>query len=364
MPPMIGLYATACFLAAASALYLYQGITVEAAAMLLSLAAADIFRHRFCDQPLTVTAEALLIFAAALYQPAFWLLLPVALAAASAHGLAWPALAAGGLALLFVNAPWQPFLGLLVISAVVIGSLWRERLRMARSYEALYDEERRTRYELEGTKNRLMQSIQEQVKLAEAQERGRIARDIHDHVGHGLAGVLLQLQAADKLMDRDEAKAKDMLRNSVERLSQSVSLMRETVHNLRPKTKLGIEYLREIVDTFQFCPTELRTHGDVGRIPGHILEMAGAVIKEALTNASKYSRADTVLVQIDVYDSFVRVMVEDDGVGVSGPVQEGMGLSGIRERVQNMGGSVSLRSQPGFMILCILPLSNESGVLT
>lgn len=360
---MTMLFGAACFAATAYALIHSQTLEPVSVVVILALVALETVRHRFLPVWPLVLAQGVVAVGGGFVNPHLLLLIPVVLQGAAALG-AW-LLVVGVLtaAAPLVAVSDRPLFVVAAAGGIAMGALWRQWEQGRQAAEAQYDNERRLRYELEGTKNRLLQSLHEQVQLAEAHERSRIARDIHDHVGHGMAGVLMQLQAAKKLLGRDRQRAEVMLEDSIQRLAESLTVMRETVHNLRPKAKLGAEYLKSIVESFQFSAIHWHSTGDLSQVPGQLLEIIGVVMKEALTNASRHSQAANVTVQVDVYDSFVRLLIEDDGVGVEGSLQEGMGLTGIRERVQNLGGSVSLRSHPGFMIVCILPLGQQGQAL-
>lgn len=240
-------------------------------------------------------------------------------------------------------------------------------LRHAAEKEAVYtnrlDEERGLRYELEVSKTRLLQASRDIAHLTEVRERNRIAREIHDNLGHSIVGILIQLQAAQKLLGRDDRKAGDILAKSINALSEALTLLRHTVHNLKPQETLGVEYIESIIANFCFCPVALQLHGDFGLLSANHLEMAGAITKEALTNAAKYSQATRIEIALDSNEKYLRLSIRDNGVGCA-KLQEGLGISGMRERVRNLGGIISLSSQDGFLIVCILPLEQGGGVLS
>ncbi|MHB8061373.1 MAG: histidine kinase [Ruminiclostridium sp.] len=120
------------------------------------------------------------------------------------------------------------------------------------------DGERSLRYELEKVRAKLLASAKETAHLTEVSERNRIACDIHDNLGHSISGILIQLQAAYKIYDLDGEKSKAILKKSIDRLSDSVTLIRDTVHNIKPKENLGIEYINTIVKDFSFCTIDLK----------------------------------------------------------------------------------------------------------
>lgn len=219
--------------------------------------------------------------------------------------------------------------------------------------EAL-DNERKLRYELERFKARLLKSTKETAYLAEVKERNRIAREIHDNIGHKITGILIQLQAAVKIFDKDSEKTKLIILTCIKALSDTVNLIRDTVHNIKPEEKLGVEYIKDIIEDFRFCPVKFKFTGDFGRLSANKLEIIATNIKEALTNAAKYSKASEVSIAIDINQKYMRLYIKDNGVG-STKIKEGLGLSGMRERVQNIGGTLAVSGENGFMIVCIIP---------
>gem|GEM_PF-344154 len=228
------------------------------------------------------------------------------------------------------------------------------------NYKNKFDEERRLRYELERTKSKLLNSSKDIAHLTEVSERNRIAREIHDNVGHGIAGILIQLQAANKLFDRDKKKSQEILTKCIENLSDALTLLRNTVHNIKPKETLGVEYLKSVINNFGFCPVDPKFYGNFGLLASSQLEILGLIIKEALTNAAKHSKATRVDTIIDINEKYTRLYIKDNGIGCE-KLKEGLGISGMKERVLNMGGTISISSNDGFLIVCLLPMANQEG---
>ncbi|SDZ21181.1 Signal transduction histidine kinase [Proteiniborus ethanoligenes] len=228
------------------------------------------------------------------------------------------------------------------------------------NYKESYDRERQYRYDLEQSRIKLINMSKEIVYITEVKERNRIAREIHDTVGHKIAGVLLQLQASFKLRTKDNEKSDKLLKDSIENLSDTLIVLRNTVHNIKPKDKVGIEYIKEIIHNFSFCTVDFSYKGDFNNISPNNLEVISLSIKEALTNASKHSQADKIIISIDVYEKFIRLFIKDNGTGCEN-IKEGLGISGMRERLTNIGGSISIDSRDGFMIVAIIPIENIQG---
>lgn len=249
---------------------------------------------------------------------------------------------------------------MLYILLGVLAYVSRSMKNKEENYKKVIDSERRLRYELEGAKAKLLNSARETAHIAEVNERNRIARNIHDNIGHSIAGIYMQLQVVDKLYDRDESKAKEMLKKSIEGLSNSLNVLRDTVHNIKPKEEIGIQYIVNIIDKFKFCDVKFNYSGNLNLLSPQHMELIAVNIKEALTNASKYSNATKIKISIDITDNYTRTYIKDNGVGTSN-FKEGFGISGMRERVRNFGGSLNVSSENGFIIVFIIPHDIKGG---
>lgn len=231
-----------------------------------------------------------------------------------------------------------------------------------KSYRNHFDDERRLRYELETTKAKLMQSLKDTQYMTQIEERNRIARNIHDSVGHSLSGILIQLQAAERLYTKDSEKSKEILNGCIKNLMNSITTLRDTVHNIKPALDdLNEESIKRIIKSFSFCTINYKSSGDFSSVPKNIIEASGINISEALSNASKYSGADEVDINIIINDKYIRVLIKDNGKGCA-DIKEGLGISGIRERVKKLSGSLSVSGEKGFMIVFIIPLKKGSVV--
>lgn len=226
-------------------------------------------------------------------------------------------------------------------------------------YREAYDNERRLRYELERVKAELLHASKNIEHLTELRERNRIAREIHDRVGHSLAGIMMQLQAAVKIWEKDKDKSKELLQNSINILSEAIVILRETVHNIRPKEAVGLEYIEDTIRNFSYCTVEFLKKGDMRLLKPHHIEIFSYNIKEALTNIIKHSEATKVTITLEANDNYARLQIKDNGRGCRS-IKEGLGISGMRERVKYAGGILSVNGDEGFNIVCLIPM-NEGG---
>ncbi len=327
---------------------------------LVLLVALWIFREKYHNRLPSIAVEGAIILALAFNHPAAFILCGVLAFDLATRGQYWlvPLLLPGGI--YFLKGQYLVFYIVLLALCALCGYLRHILEQRELSFQEVYDAQRRNRYSLEAAKVRLLNSAREAAHLAEIKERNRIAREIHDSLGHSLAGILLQLQAAVKTLDRDEKKAREMLTTSVAGLAESVNLLRDTVHNIRPQEQLGLEHFQGIIQSFHFCPVDFQHTGDLSSLSASHIQILSAILKEALTNASRHSQATQVDVNLEVRDKIIRLYIKDNGVGC-GRVQEGMGISGMRERVRNAGGTISLGTDNGFRIVAVLPRDEGGG---
>jgi signal transduction histidine kinase len=255
---------------------------------------------------------------------------------------------------------------LLLLLAAFVGFVLGAKRRNEQAYTGILDEERRLRYNLERAQNELIQSRREIEHLTEARERSRIAQELHDSIGHGIAGVLMQLEAAQRIHRRDADKTEEILKTCTNKLSETLTLTRNTVYNIMPGGKPGVEALEKVIAGFRFCPVAFEHSGDFGGVSATNMRILESNLTEALTNTMKHSRATQVSVRVDIRRRNVRFYYSDNGVGC-GNIHDGMGLMGMRDRVKNAGGTISVDGGEGFLIVCNLPetdVQEEGGAVT
>lgn len=335
-------------------------VTFYEVAVTLIIVAMNIYREKYLNSVYIVLVEAVIIFLAVGLNPYFIVLYGI-----TAYDLVLKRYYAGIIPIAVLGLYFLKGQRLVEYLLVIgLSCLYAYASRILKEREKVfkegYDKERRYRYELEAAKAKLLNSSREVAHLAEIKERNRIAREIHDSIGHNIAGILLQLQAAYKVHGRDQIKSMELLKNSIDGLSASLTLLRDTVHNIKPGEGVGIEYIEEIIRNFSFCEVCFNHSGDFNKIPVSHIEILASNIKEALTNASKHSNAARVDILIEVKDKFTRLFIKDNGKGCSN-IKEGLGLSGMRERIKNIGGSISISSADGFIIVCIIPVESNGG---
>ena len=216
--------------------------------------------------------------------------------------------------------------------------------------------------ELEATRGELA----EQAVLV---ERRRIARDVHDFVGHGLAAVMLQVTSARHVMHRDPVAAEEALRSaedvgrrSMRELRRTVALLRSDDEAVAPPLPSAGE-IAALVDDARAggLAVELRVRGDPSDIAPGVGVALYRIAQEGLANAARHApRAVTVLL-LDVGDGRARLVADTTGPTITVPAGEPerarYGLIGMRERAAALGGELTAGPTPeGWLVRCTLPL--------
>lgn len=218
------------------------------------------------------------------------------------------------------------------------------------------DEQRKARYELERIKTSLLDAQQSVAQQAELMERYRIARQLHDHLGHDLTGAALALQAHEYVEEPEEAR--NLLQEVRRRIERSTHNLRETVHNATPITPIGVEHLEYVAHNFRQAGISFVKSGDLLRVAAYQWGLLEACLKEALTNIARHSDATRVEVTVQAAGSIIRLLVQDNGT-VRQSKQPGSGLRSLKMRARSLGGSLSVSEDHGFLLVCVLPLGEE-----
>ena len=198
-------------------------------------------------------------------------------------------------------------------------------------------------------RQRAMELAQEVEVLATDLERNRIARDIHDSLGHTLTAMNMQLEVAQTLRDRNPAESVKALDRAIALSSQSLEEVRRAVSTMRGgRFDLSTALTTLAEQTMQTHSLAIETHLDLPDLPLQISQQLYLVIKEGLMNIKKHSQATTVRLAIWQALENVAIELSDDGVGFAPRVPSaGFGLRGMQERIQLLNGQLQIHSAEG-----------------
>jgi len=199
------------------------------------------------------------------------------------------------------------------------------------------------------------------VRIIEAQERERqrLSRQMHDGPAQLLTNLILQAEICERLFATDPERARVELANLKNAVAATFQEVRGFILNLRPMMldDLGlVPTLRRYLDSYSDNSgvlTRLSFTGKERRLASHKEVTIFRIVQELLNNASEYSHASSVQINLDVGDDMVRIVVEDNGSGfelddlLTSPEADRLGLPTMRERVEMLGGQFHCDSSPG-----------------
>lgn len=194
------------------------------------------------------------------------------------------------------------------------------------------DEKRESIISNEERKIDLEKQQEDSLRLATLSERNRIAREIHDNVGHLLTRSILQVNAIEVMSDEEEKNSS--LGDLKDTLSEAMDSIRASVHGIHDNYYNFEEEVKAIISKFNFCPIKLNY--DTRYVSKDIRHSFVMILKEGLSNIIKHSNASLVEVAILEYESLYKMTIEDNGTSkVKG---KGIGLISIEERVEALNG--------------------------
>jgi len=199
-------------------------------------------------------------------------------------------------------------------------------------------------------------------------ERQRMARDLHDTLAQGLAGIIMQLEAVDShLINRNIEKSHQIVKKSMQQARNTLAEARQVIDDLRSDSFYEINFYQAVKEEIKKVKmlTSIKIKSEIiliNKLPSLIKEHSLFIISECLTNAVRHSKADSVNLKIKEELKMLLIIVEDDGIGFNinsiGKKNGHYGLVGINERVRLLDGYVKItsRSSRGTTIQIEIPI--------
>lgn len=224
--------------------------------------------------------------------------------------------------------------------------------------------ERRTQEKLALAHEQLREYALQIEDLAAVQERNRIAREIHDSLGHALTTLNVQLQTALKLWQRDPIEAKPFLEQAQQLGKVAMQEVRQSVHALRADVVSEAPLEQAIADLVREFghSTGIQVSTQIGLqtvLPAQMAKTIYRVVQEALTNICKHAEATSVWLELQHRGDRIYLSIRDNGCGFQPQLKSsGFGLHGMQERIMAFHGSFRVEAGPGAgcCILVELPL--------
>jgi len=212
--------------------------------------------------------------------------------------------------------------------------------------------------ELEASHRQLQAYADRVAELAAAAERNRLARDIHDTLGHHLTAINIQLEKAQAYRDRNPAEADRAIRDAKLAAQAALHDVRQSVAALRT-TEERFSLAKSLADLVNrldqdALAVEYHTTGDEAGYANPVLLTLYRAAQEGLTNIQKHARASHVVLDVQLGDEEARLSLRDDGAGFdtgilaepAASLSHSFGLRGLRERLESVRGQMRIRSDP------------------
>jgi signal transduction histidine kinase len=252
-------------------------------------------------------------------------------------------------------------LGDFIFLGLVFGVVWTIGFTLGRKDEAA-DKARERALRAESER-------EERARAAVAEERARIARELHDVVGHSVSVMTVQASGVRRLLRPDQEREREALlvvertgREALAEMRRMVGVLRRPEEGPALAPQPSLEHVGRLVEQTREAglPVELRVEGEAVQLPVGVDLTAYRLVQEGLTNALKHARATRAEVIVNYSDGHVEVVVSDDGHGAESSDGTGHGLVGMRERVSVYGGELQAGPRPegGYRLRARLPLAS------
>jgi signal transduction histidine kinase len=214
--------------------------------------------------------------------------------------------------------------------------------------------------------NKAFQNYAELSKSASAEEeRNRITRDMHDLVGYALTNIIMLMNAAKIFISETPQRSAEALEIVAQTREQADSALRESrriLYQLRSEGSggsVGLQALAGLAEAFSQT-TRIKVDFSYGNLPMSYGEWVDStiyhIVQEGLTNAIRHGLANRITISLWETENDITISVRDNGAGAA-KIQEGIGLSGMRERLSRFGGSIDAHGEAyGFLLIARIPL--------
>lgn len=240
----------------------------------------------------------------------------------------------------------------MLILSILVKYFTVTQIKLKADYTDLRDTTKEMAIQLKRQNSDLLEKQDYEINIATLNERNRIARDIHDNVGHLLSSSILQVGAL-LAINKDE-KVKENLLVVKDILSQAMDSIRTSVHELYDESIDLYAQVNELVQKFTFC--QLNFDYDIQSNPDKKLKYAFiSIAKEALSNIIKHSDASLVCITFREHPALYQLIVSDNGTVKKYDMDNGIGLKNITDRVNSFHGNINISVKNGFEIFISIP---------
>lgn len=257
--------------------------------------------------------------------------------------------------------PWHLAIWLFCIPVAVISAVrTKKQEQMKEEFIHLRDNSTELKLVMQKRQRELLEKQDYEIHLATLQERNRIAREIHDNVGHMLSRSILQVGAL--LTIHKEEPLHEQLTNVNTTLNDAMNSIRESVHDLHNES---LDLRQAVLEATNELKDRCRIRLDYD-MPEHVKRNVKycliSIVKEAMANIAKHSNADRITLILREHPGFYQMSIEDNGTDIRISENPGIGLSNMTDRVEALGGTIHFFTEHGFRILVSIPKQRMQNV--
>lgn len=300
-------------------------------------------------------------------QPQFLLFSPLVFYYVLAHGRYLPGVLLGGMCVFFYLRGNPQLFAVLAFGYLLAGFIWYQTSSYRRLWEQYWqmrDAGTELNLLLEEKNRTLLKKQDDDIYTATLRERNRIAREIHDNVGHMLSRSILMVGAMRAV--NSGGLSGELLDQLEDTLNTAMTNVRESVHDLYDDSVNLKEVLEALVGEYTFCEAGLMFDMSY-QIPREVKYSFISIVKEALNNVAKHSNATRVEIVAREHPGLYQLVIEDNGS--SGPdvdmdnmipASRGIGIRNMKDRVRALGGRIQIQKKAGFRIYITVPKKEET----
>lgn len=203
-------------------------------------------------------------------------------------------------------------------------------------------------------------------EMAQTQERNRLAREIHDTIGHVLTGIVTGLEACLLILDVKPELARTQIEAIQETARQGMKDVRSSVRALRPDALLRLQFneaIEQMID--DMCRStgilfEYICEDSLSNLAADEEDVIYRILQESITNSVRHGHPTRINIRIERHDKQILIRIEDNGVGCK-ELHRGFGLTHMQERLNMLGGSMTVDGSGGFIVKATIPLRLHTG---
>lgn len=227
---------------------------------------------------------------------------------------------------------------------------------LVKEYQKSRDDSTELNLLLRDHNKNLLEKQNYEIYTATLKERNRIAREIHDNVGHMLSRSILMIGAIKTVMKDEHLKTPLLQLDRT--LNEAMDSVRKSVHDLHNDSVDLKEAIESLISSFDFCKVSF-TYDMSLNVPGEIKYSFISITKEALSNIIKHSDASFADITLREHPGLYQLIIKDDGTKKSSGHDTGIGLVNMRDRVDALHGTIQFQSDEGFRIFITVPKNNK-----